>query len=230
VVGIQAAGRADLAPGSPTAAEPLPRTAPTPPRSSPPPEDDRGHGRSVQGSSTPLATTCATPTRTRAYARTIAGLGLQAAEALDHAHTRGILHRDIKPGNLLLDPEGRLWVADFGLAQIQGSHGLTLSGDVVGTLRYMSPEQALGKRVVIDGRTDIYSLGVTLYELLTLHSAYEGKERAAVLRQIADQELPRFRRFNPAVPTDLETIVRKTTAKDPIDRYIKRRPTTCTGS
>ena len=113
-------------------------------------------------------------TRTRDYCRNIASLGLQAAEALDHAHTRGILHRDIKPANLLLDAEGRLWVTDFGLAQIQGNHGLTLTGDILGTLRYMSPEQALAKRVVIDGRTDVYSLGVTLYELLTLQPAFDG--------------------------------------------------------
>ena len=120
----------------------------------------------------------ASSTRTRDYCRNIANLGLQAAEALDHAHTRGILHRDIKPGNLLLDAEGRLWVTDFGLAQIQGNHGLTLSGDILGTLRYMSPEQALARRVVIDGRTDVYSLGVTLYELLTLQPAFDGKDRA----------------------------------------------------
>ena len=117
-------------------------------------------------------------TRSRAYIRTVAQLGLQAAEALDHAHTRGILHRDIKPANLLLDDQGQFWVTDFGLAQIQGNPGLTLTGDILGTLRYMSPEQALAKRVVIDGRTDIYSLGVTLYELLTLRPAFDGQDRA----------------------------------------------------
>jgi serine/threonine-protein kinase len=158
-------------------------------------------------------------THTRGYARTVAGLGLQAAEALDHAHTRGILHRDIKPGNLLLDADGRLWIADFGLAQIQGNHGLTLTGDVLGTLRYMSPEQALAKRVVIDGRTDIYSLGVTLYELLTLRPAVDGEDRAEILRRIADREPPSPSASNPGVPRDLETVVRKAMAKEPADRY-----------
>ena len=129
----------------------------------------------------------ASSTHNRDYVRTAARLALQAAEALDHAHARGILHRDIKPGNLLLDAEGRLWVTDFGLAQIQGDDRLTLTGDVLGTLRYMSPEQALGRRVVIDGRTDVYSLGVTLYELLTLRPAFDGRDRAEILRRIAER-------------------------------------------
>ena len=158
-------------------------------------------------------------TRNRDYVRAAARLALQAAEALDHAHTRGILHRDIKPANLLLDAEGRLWVTDFGLAQVQGDDRLTLSGDVLGTLRYMSPEQALGRRVVIDGRTDVYSLGVTLYELLTLRPAVDGRDRAEILRRIADGEPPPLRKVNPAVPADLETIVLKATAKEPAVRY-----------
>jgi serine/threonine-protein kinase len=124
-------------------------------------------------------------THSRDYVRAAARLALQAAEALDHAHAQGILHRDIKPANLMLDAAGRLWITDFGLAQVRGDDRLTLSGDVLGTLRYMSPEQALGRRVVIDGRTDVYSLGVTFYELLTLRPAVDGRDRAEVLRRIA---------------------------------------------
>ena len=149
----------------------------------------------------------------------MAQLGVQAAEALDHAHTRGILHRDIKPANLLLDDQGQFWVTDFGLAQIQGNPGLTLTGDILGTLRYMSPEQALAKRVVIDGRTDVYSLGVTLYELLTLRPAFDGQDRQEILRKIAEEEPAPPRKLNPAVPRDLETIVLKAMAKEPAGRY-----------
>jgi serine/threonine protein kinase len=158
-------------------------------------------------------------THIREYIRTVAQFGVQVAEALDHAHTRGILHRDIKPGNLLLDDQGQLWVTDFGLAQVQGNPCLTLTGDIVGTLRYMSPEQSLGKRVVIDGRTEIYSLGVTLYELLTLRPAIEGQDRQEILRKIAQEEPVAPRKLNPAIPRDLETILLKATAKEPTGRY-----------
>src|SRR5260370_34574632 len=106
------------------------------------------------------------------FFRTAARLGVQAAEALEHAHQLGVVHRDIKPANILVDVRGNLWIADFGLAHCQSQAGLTMSGDLLGTLRYMSPEQALAHRVIRDHRTDIYSLGVTLYELLTLEPAY----------------------------------------------------------
>ena len=126
--------------------------------------------------------------KSAAYFRTVANLGLQAAEALEHAHQLGVVHRDIKPANLLIDVRGNLWITDFGLAHCQSQAGLTMSGDLVGTLRYMSPEQALAKRVLIDHRTDVYSLGVTLYELLTLEPAYRGSDRQELLRQIAFEE------------------------------------------
>jgi serine/threonine-protein kinase len=162
-------------------------------------------------------------TRSPGYVRNVAQFGVQVAEALDHAHTRGIHHRDIKPGNLLFDAQGQLWVTDFGLAQIQGHPGLTMTGDVLGTLRYMSPEQALARRERIDSRTDIYSLGVTLYELLTLRPAVDGKDRSEILRRIAEQEPASPRKLNPAVPRDLETVLLKAMAKEPSSRYATAR-------
>src|SRR6202011_1572020 len=146
-----------------------------------------------------------------------------AAEALEHAHQLGIVHRDIKPGNLMIDGKGKLWVTDFGLAQRGADNGLTMTGSLVGTLRYMSPEQALAKRVVIDGRTDIYSLAVTLFELLTLRPAIEGQDRQDILRKIAEEEPVPPRMLNPAVPRDLETILLKAVAKEPSGRYTTAR-------
>jgi serine/threonine protein kinase/tetratricopeptide (TPR) repeat protein len=159
--------------------------------------------------------------RGREYFRRLAELGKQAAEALDHAHQAGIVHRDIKPANLLLDVTGRLWVTDFGLAHVQhGEASLTMTGDLVGTVRYMSPEQALAKRVLIDHRTDVYSLGATLYELLTLRPAFKGSDRQELLRQIAFEEPRPPRHLNKAIPAELETIVLKAMEKNPADRYI----------
>jgi serine/threonine protein kinase/Flp pilus assembly protein TadD len=153
------------------------------------------------------------------YFRTVAELGIQAAEALDFAHQHGVVHRDIKPANLLVDAESRLWVTDFGLAQVQGDARMTMTGDLVGTLRYMSPEQALAKRVAVDHRTDVYSLGATLYELLTQEPAFTGTDRQELLRQIAFEEPRPLRRRNKAIPGELETIVLKALEKNPADRY-----------
>lgn len=157
--------------------------------------------------------------RGREYARTVAHLGIQAAEALEYAHGQGILHRDVKPANLLLDRRGVLWVTDFGLARLPGDGGLTMTGDVLGTLRYMSPEQALARRSLIDRRTDIYSLGATLYELLTLHPSVTGADRQEILRRMIEDDPVPIRRLNPAVPVDLATIVAKAVSKDPSGRY-----------
>jgi tetratricopeptide (TPR) repeat protein len=154
-----------------------------------------------------------------AYFRSLARLGVQVAEALDHAHQQGIVHRDIKPPNLMLDARGKAWVTDFGLAHIETNASLTMTGDLLGTVRYMSPEQALAKRIVVDHRTDIYSLGVTLYELLTLQPVFAGKDRQELLRQIAFEEPRPLRRLNKSIPAELETIVLKAMAKNPAERY-----------
>ena len=149
----------------------------------------------------------------------MAELGRQAAEALEHAHTVGVIHRDIKPGNLLVDQLGNIWITDFGLAQFHAEAGLTRTGDMMGTLRYMSPEQAIGNRVVLDHRTDIYSLGVTLYELLTLEPVFAGSDRADLLRRIIEDEPRSIQAIEPSIPVELETIVLKALAKAPVDRY-----------
>ncbi|HEY1859114.1 MAG TPA: serine/threonine-protein kinase, partial [Gemmataceae bacterium] len=158
-------------------------------------------------------------TRRSTFYRTVATLGKQAAEALEHAHQLGVVHRDIKPANLLIDGRGHVWVADFGLARFQREGELTLSGDLLGTLRYMSPEQALAQRGLVDHRTDVYSLGATLYEMLTLHPVWEGTDRRELLRQIAweDPRLPR--RLNKDIPAEMETIILKALAKEPGERY-----------
>ncbi|AMV41041.1 protein kinase domain-containing protein [Planctomyces sp. SH-PL62] len=191
----------------------------------PPPPEPSPATEPARDDPTPDPVPATTPTGVtpdpggRDYILSAVRLGREAAEALDHAHAHGILHRDVKPDNLLVDLDGRLWVTDFGLAQIQGDHRLTVSGDVLGTLRYMSPEQALGRRIVVDGRSDLYSLGATIYELLTLRPAYDGRDRADVLRRITSEEPTPLQKLNPAAPADLATIVHKAMAKEPADRY-----------
>jgi serine/threonine protein kinase/WD40 repeat protein len=153
------------------------------------------------------------------FYRQVAELGIQAAEGLAYAHQRGVIHRDIKPSNLLLDDQGVLWITDFGLARRADDPALTHSGVLVGTPRYMSPEQAEAARRPVDHRTDVYSLGATLYELVARRPAFSGKTPAEVVVQILEREPVSPRRLNPAVPRDLETIILKAMAKRPEDRY-----------
>ncbi len=153
------------------------------------------------------------------YFRTIARFGLQAAEALSYAHEVGIVHRDIKPGNLLIDARGKLWVTDFGLAQVRSSGDLTQTGDLVGTLRYMSPEQVQGDRAILDQRTDVYSLGATLYELATLRPMFVAGSRGALLNRVIHEDPPAPRTLNRALPAELDTIILKAISKSQHDRY-----------
>ena len=154
------------------------------------------------------------------YFRSVARLGVQAAEALAYAHSHGVVHRDIKPANLLLDLQGTIWVTDFGLAKAEGTEELTSPGEVVGTLRYMAPERFQGKA---DPRCDVYSLGVTLYEMLTLEPAFTASHRVELINKILHVEPARPRKLDPQIPRDLETIVLKAIAKNPSDRFSDAR-------
>ncbi len=149
----------------------------------------------------------------------VARLGVQVANALHYAHEAGVIHRDIKPSNLLISDTGHVWLTDFGLAFTTSVADLTDTGDVIGTLQYMSPEQAHGRPLAIDHRTDIYSLGLTLYEMLTLSPARQCADRQDLLRQISRYPPPSPRRINPNVPRPLSAIVVKAMAEKPEDRY-----------
>jgi len=167
----------------------------------------------------PLDSTAGGFGRSHDFFQTVAEIGVQAAEALEYAHGRGIVHRDIKPSNLMLDSEGKIWVTDFGLAQIETDTTLTGTGDLVGTLRYMSPEQIAGRPTDVDHRSDIFALGATLYELVTLHPLYAGETRAELLQDRSQHEPAHPRSLDPSIPLDLETIILKAVSPDPAARY-----------
>lgn len=151
-----------------------------------------------------------------ARARFVARLGLQVAEALHYAHGLGTLHRDVKPGNLLLETSDHLWVTDFGLAKALEAEGLTHSGDVLGTLQYMAPEQFAGS---YDARSEVYALGVTLYELLTLRPAFAGSSRSELMERIRTSRPESLRKLCPELPLDLVVVVEKAMAREVRDRY-----------
>jgi serine/threonine protein kinase/WD40 repeat protein len=150
------------------------------------------------------------------YHRSVARLGLQVAEALSYAHKQGVLHRDVKPSNLLLDAQGTVWVTDFGLAKAEGTDELTQLGDIVGTVRFMAPERFDGRSLP---QSDIYALGVTLYELLTLRPALDDSNKAKLIEKVLHRPPVPPRRIDPHLPRDLETVILKCLAKDPHERY-----------
>ena len=158
--------------------------------------------------------------RSSGYIRSVASMGADVADALFHAHEMGIIHRDIKPSNLLVDSKGKVFVSDFGLARIQSEIDLTQSGDVMGTLRYMSPEQACGRREMVDHRSDIYSLGATLYEMLTLQPAVGGEGRKEIINDLLDSRVVPPTRLNRKIPVDLETIILKSLETERERRYL----------
>jgi eukaryotic-like serine/threonine-protein kinase len=150
----------------------------------------------------------------------VAAMIAAVADALHHAHQQGVTHRDIKPSNLMLSSDGRLSVTDFGLARMLEQPGMTVTGEFVGTPAYMSPEQITAGRIPVDHRTDIYSLGATLYELLTLRPPFAADGRDKLLAMVIQKEPPAPRSVEPKVPRDLETICLKCLEKDPDRRYL----------
>jgi tetratricopeptide (TPR) repeat protein len=155
----------------------------------------------------------------REWFDTVAKLMADVADALHYAHGRGVIHRDIKPANLMLSREGHLSVTDFGLARLLEEPGMTVSGSLLGTPAYMSPEQIAAGRIKVDHRTDVYSLGVVLYEMLTLQRPFPGESREEILNGVLTQEPRSPRRINGWIPVDLETICLKAMEKEPDRRY-----------
>lgn len=151
----------------------------------------------------------------RHYYRNVARIIASAADALDYAHHAGVLHRDIKPANLLLDRDGTLWITDFGLARREDFEGQTQTGELLGTLQYMAPEQIRGSG---DQRMDIYSLGLTLFELLTLQVGLESP-RSRLIDPLGHSQVRFSRSMQRRIPRDLQTIVLKACALAPDDRY-----------
>jgi WD40 repeat protein/Flp pilus assembly protein TadD len=189
-----------IAPAAPATAAPA-TAAPAPPATSNP--DVLSSSADLTGSG-------------RRYARTVARIGVQVAEALEYAAEQGIIHRDIKPSNILLDLICTAWVTDFGLAKATGQEDLTHTGDLVGTLRYMAPERFRGQA---DRRSDVYALGLTLYELLALRPAYDESDRGRLIRQVTEEDPPRLAKLEPTIPRDLATVVHKAMAREPDQRY-----------
>ncbi len=157
--------------------------------------------------------------RTGADFQHLASLMAGVAEGLAHAHESGVIHRDIKPRNLILGEGGRLYIADFGLAHVSSDPHLTVTGEIMGTPAYLSPEQVRGDVGAIDHRTDIYSLGVTLYELLTKRRPFGGETREQLLHAICSAQPCPPRKVDPRIPVDLITICQRAMERESARRY-----------
>jgi len=182
----------------------------------------RAVGRTSRASEETSSSRCMdTPGRDPGWHRRVAELGVQAADALAYAHLCGVIHRDIKPANLLIESSGKLLITDFGVAFHAKMADMppTLTGDILGTMPYLSPEQALGQHDRVDSRSDVYSLGVSLYELLTGARPFSSEDRLELLREITCDDPPPPRKWDASIPVDLETVLLKCLAKQPGERY-----------
>jgi len=147
----------------------------------------------------------------------VTGIASQICEGLNEAHKAGIVHRDIKPENILIDKSGRVKIVDFGLAMVKGASKLTKDATTIGTLKYMSPEQY--KNEDIDNRTDIFSFGVILFEMLTGKLPFQGEYQAAIMYSVVNEQPKQIKSLRPDTPQNLEQIINKTLEKNPSDRY-----------
>jgi len=180
-------------------------------------------GRFLGLDSDPAAHGMSMDTCSPAYYQSVANLFSGLADALAFAHDQGIIHRDIKPSNLLLDERGVAYLSDFGLAQAADAPGITDTGDIVGTLRYMAPERLRGQ---LAPGSDIYALGLSLYELVGLEAAFPGGDKVEIVRRIAQEHPPPLRTRDSAVPEEMERIVARAIAREPGERYQHARELT----
>jgi serine/threonine protein kinase/WD40 repeat protein len=155
-----------------------------------------------------------------AYYKNIAAMARDVAWALEYAHHQGTVHRDIKPSNLILDKNGKVWITDFGLAKLESEQRMTQAGDMLGTLRYVAPEQLDG---ISAPSCDIYGVGVTLYELAALIPAWTGENHAQLMNRVRTESVVRPRSIEPSIPADLETVILTAMARNPADRYRSAR-------
>ncbi len=210
-----------LAAGSPSSAPPtqLTKLLPSHPTQSDEHSADSSEPDSAVGADSQGAAGSSSTGTGGAYYRQVAVWMRDVADALHHAHGKGVIHRDIKPANLILAHDGRLMVADFGLAKSTDTESVTVTGSLVGTWRYMSPEQALARRMPVDHRTDIYSLAATMYELLTFRPAFPGSDEKEIISKVITQDPVRPRKIIRSVPAELETICLKALEKSRDARY-----------